>query len=200
MISAGVKGLVICIRAGINDGNPHTRAGIAGHPGDVYPSHAHGHCHVGLCCLRLCRLRLIAGFQNHILHTGLAPNRLQLAIGHIGRDDVGSQGQIPLHIQRRTGHPGKLRDRIFLLSPELLPVGHGCWVFRHACRGESGFHRGFLLQHNGDTHQICVPMGCLLRRCILPLLRQRNADCAVICLAEANPFLPGSLDRRQPAP
>ena len=90
---------MVRIRAGVHHGNPGPCAGVAGvllHAGGA--GHLLGHHIAGVGLGH----GLIPGLQIHGLHTGHLTDFLQLAIGHVGRNGVGRQGQVPDHIQPLT--------------------------------------------------------------------------------------------------
>ena len=95
----GVKGLMVRIRAGVDDGNPGPRAGEPGSIGGTATDHLRGGGHVGVRRSLGVDRRFIPGLQHHGFHPGHGLNFLNLAIRDVGGDQIGRQGQVPHHVQ-----------------------------------------------------------------------------------------------------
>ena len=153
----GIKGLMIGIQAGIDNSNTATRTGISGVVGIIRTNHGAGGSGIR-CELRFFRnrSRIIAVLQVHGLNTGYLLDLLDLAVGHVGGDDVGSQGQVPGNIQLRSG--GHLNPGLhaFLLLFQVCAVGHGFCIVSDILHFKASRNGGFVFQHDGDTNDICV--------------------------------------------
>ena len=169
------EGLMIGVEAGVDDGNTHTRAGIARQPGLLCAGHLAGNGH-----LRLIGtadggdLGLVAVLLHHTAHTVQLLDLGDGGAGHIGGDDVCGQGQIPHHIQLPALQDLALDgcDHGLLAAPEAVPVAYRSSVRQAALHQETGVHGGSLLQLNGYTDHfvhVCFRLGSVLH------LRQRQS-------------------------
>ena len=123
-----VEGLVVGICAGVYNGDPGSRAGHAGGPDSRGAHHPGGGVHIrlqrfGFGCL-------VPALDDNILDTVNLFDLTDLAVGHIGGDDVAHQRQIPDNIQflsvQRLGRDDLFHD---LLNGAQVPVvGHGLRV------------------------------------------------------------------------
>ncbi|CDB30339.1 unknown [Firmicutes bacterium CAG:137] len=173
--SVGIHGLMIRIQAGVDDRNPTASAGVARLPGQVGAGHPGGNGHVGpVSRIGHRLLGLIPGLQNHLLDARDLGNGRNLAIFHVGGNQVGSQGQVPDHIQLLAGGLLNLGRHIGLRFPQACAIGHRRPIVGNAGGGVASFQGGRLLQKNGNADQIggritgfacCVFHGLSEERC-----------------------------------
>ena len=158
ILPGGVReGLVVRIRAGVHHGNPGPCAGVAGvllHAGGA--GHLLGHHIAGVGLGH----GLIPGLQIHGLHTGHLTDFLQLAIGHVGRNGVGRQGQVPDHVQGLPGQAlaGDPAGHLLLGPVQLLTVLDGRLAGEGLAGGLHDSQGGVLLQDNHSPDQF----GCFI--------------------------------------
>ncbi|CDB30727.1 unknown [Firmicutes bacterium CAG:137] len=151
------EGLVVGVNAGVDHGNPAARAGVAAGPGSSRADHVAGCGHIG--GVRLVYgvyRRVVPVFQNDLPDAGQRLNGRQLAVGDVGGDEVGCQGQIPDHIQPVAGGPLDAGGHTGLLLLQRIPVGHGAGVGRDAGGGVAGPDGGSPVQYDGYPDQVCV--------------------------------------------
>ena len=153
-----VKALVVGIRTGIDDGDAAAGAGVALGPRGAAADHAAGGRHVGIRGIGAHHGGLIAGLQDHILHAGDGLDGLDVAVGHVGGDDVGRQGQVPDHIQLLAAQDllGDPAGHRLLLRLQLVAVCHGLAVLRNVHGGEALFNGGLPGQDDGYTNHVRV--------------------------------------------
>ena len=165
-VCAVVEALMVGVQTGVDDGDPGACTGITGSPGIVGSDHGGGSRHHGVCFCSGALKRLILVLQEHILDTTDGGNILHLTKLNVGRNDIGSQGHVPYHIQLLTGQNILLDpcDHSSLLSLKAVAVGHCSGIGCHI-RSAVQFQRCFLIQHNGNTNHI----GRLIRNFFLRL-------------------------------
>ena len=152
----GAEALVIGVQAGVDDGDAGAGTGVAGGPGIGSAEHAGGGGLEGLSSLSGGH-GLILLLDHHIRNTHHGGDLIDGAVGHVGGDDVGSQGHVPDHIQLLPLQ-GPLLDgggQLGLLLPQGLAVGLGGYVGCNALGGEL-LHGGLVLQDDGYTDSICL--------------------------------------------
>ena len=91
---------MIRVDAGVYDRNPGTCPGIAGRPSVAAANLQVRRCHVGICrFLRIHNTGLIARLHHNFFHTRQALDGLDLAIRHVGGNEIRRQGQVPDNVQ-----------------------------------------------------------------------------------------------------
>ena len=186
-----VKRLMVRVGTGVYNGNPAARAGISSGPGSVGANHGGRGTHMRIGRqIGLHHIGLILGLQEDSLHLRDSLNGLNLAIGHIGRDEVGRHGQIPNHVQLFAGGALNLLLHLGLLLDQRSTVGHGGRVAPHVLCLEARFQGGLLFQNNGNTHQVRTGVAQFLLFFRL-LLQQGSGHRAVVHLREADPISMG---------
>ncbi len=95
-----VKGDVVGVRTGVDDGDTAARAGVAVCPGGRGADHRAGGSHVGIGIAGGDDIRLIAVLERDGSHAVKRFDRLDLAIGHVGRDRVRQERHVPDDIER----------------------------------------------------------------------------------------------------
>ena len=157
VVQTGVgKGLVVGVRAGVDDGDPGARSGISGGPGGGGADHFRGSGHIrigGVCGDHVGR---VPGFQDDLFHTGQRGNLFHLPVFHLGGDEIGRQGQIPDNIQRFAGDRLNLCGDLVLTGLQFLAVRHRSGVPGNIFRVEACFQGGGLLQHDGYADQLRI--------------------------------------------
>ena len=130
VIGCRVKGGVVQIQAGVDDGNAHPGAGVPALPGSVASHHiAGGHGHG-----RELRLAgLVDRDGAHLLHAGQGRNLLHGAVGHHGGNGVGHRRKLVAHLQRLFQNPGfNSLDHRLLPAQQAVRIGGS---FRHGRGG-----------------------------------------------------------------
>ena len=159
-VGSAVEGGVIRIRAGIDDGHLGACAGVTVSPGNVGADHVGGGGHVGIGGLGfLDHAGLIAGLDQDGINALDLLDLLDLAILNVGGDDVGSQGQIPNHIQRLAvqGLLGDGLGHLILLGFQLVAILHRLFAARgDVGRGKALVQGGGVAQHDGDADHVRV--------------------------------------------
>ena len=159
-VSRAAERGMIRIRAGIDDGYLGACAGIAVGPGEVGADHVGGGGHVGIGGLGfLDHAGLIAGLDQDLLDALDVLDLLDLAILNVGGNDVGSQGQIPNHIQGLAvqGLLGNGLDHLVLLGFQLVAILHRLFAARgDVGRGKALVQGGGVAQHDGDADHVRV--------------------------------------------
>ena len=159
-VSRAAEGGMIRIRAGIDDGYLGACAGIAVGPGEVGADHVGGGGHVGIGGLGfLDHAGLIAGLDQDLLDALDVLDLLDLAKLNVGGDDVGSQGQIPNHIQGLAvqGLLGNGLGHLALLGFQLIPILHRLAAASSDISGGKAFFQGGgIAQHDGDADHVRV--------------------------------------------
>ena len=165
--TGGGEGDMVHLDAGVDDGHPGARTGDALLPDLVAAGLEGGAVHIGVgAVVGVAAVRLIPGLQHHGFHLVHGADGVQLAVGHVGGDDVGGQGDVPDHVQGLSiqdlrGDPvGKGQ----LLGLQLGPVVHGGGVVRDASGGPAPVHGGGVPQDDGNTNRIGVGIAMLFRR------------------------------------
>ena len=134
---------------------------------EVGADHVGGGGHVGIGGLGfLDHAGLIAGLDQDLLDALDVLDLLDLAILNVGGDDVGSQGQIPNHIQGLAvqGLLGNGLGHLALLGFQLIPILHRLAAASSDISGGKAFFQGGgIAQHDGDADHVRV--GILLRVC-----------------------------------
>ena len=159
------EGLVVRVRAGIDDGDPAAGAGITGGPGRGGAGHFGRGGHVGVRRLfPVHHAGLIALLQQHLGDTGHGGDLLHVAVSHVGGDDVGRQRQVPDHVQLLPVQhlAGDALADGLLLRPELAAVSLRRGALRDALHGVARLQRGGAFQHDADPDQVRVGIrdGC----------------------------------------
>ena len=95
-----VKGDVVDVRTGVDDGDTAARAGVAVCPGGRGADHRAGGSHVGIGIAGGDDIRLIAVLERDGSHAVKRFDRLDLAIGHVGGDRVRQERHVPDDIER----------------------------------------------------------------------------------------------------
>ena len=158
--AAGGEALVVDIQAGIDNGNTAAGAGITVGPGSGRADLFAGGGHVGIRSF-LCvhHSRLIAGLDHDVHNTGYAFNGLDLAVFHVGGNDVGNQSQLLHHIQRLADCLGNGCNAHILHRFQGGTVGHRTGVGGDILRRASFFDGGFAAQHDGNTDGFRIGIG-----------------------------------------
>ena len=184
--SHGIQALVIGVRAGVDDRNTGASAGVAGGPSHSGADLVAGGSHMGGNITSLSAVGQVLALQHHALNAGQAFNDLDLAILHIGRNNIGGQGQIPNHIQLIAGDGLNLLDHSDLILLEALTVGHCSLVGCNVHRAEASFNGGSLFHNDGyaDHISVCV----VVFRCLFcPAARlQAGRNFTVVNTSEAD--------------
>ena len=150
-----VEALVIQIQTGIHNSDLGAGAGVARSPGHVGADHQTRGSGVGIGSLiPLHNTGLILGFHKDVLDAGHRRDGLHIAIGDVGGDDVGSQGQVPLDVQLGADGSLDLRGHGFLLGLEFVSVGHCVVVLRNIRGGEASLNGRLLFHDDGYTHDL----------------------------------------------
>ena len=159
-VSRAAEGGVIGVSAGIDDGYLGACAGIAVGPGEVGADHVGGGGHVGIGGLGfLDHAGLILRLDQDGINALDLLDLLDLAILNVGGDDVGSQGQIPNHIQGLAvqGLLGNGLDHLVLLGFQLIPILHRLAAASSDISGGKAFFQGGgIAQHDGDADHVRV--------------------------------------------
>ena len=148
------------LHAGVDDRNAGACTGDAAGPNLVRAGLRGGTVHVGLVALVLGGVGLILGLQDHGLDAVKRADGIELAIGNTCGDDVGSQGDVPHHIQLVTAQDlvGDPLGHRVLLCLELGTIVHCVGVVRNVTGGEALVQRGGLVQNDRDTDDFVVCM------------------------------------------
>ena len=151
-IRAVVEGLVIGVRARVDDGHTGARAGKARAPGGVGSGHDAGGVGHGLNGA-LGGHGGVLLLLNHGLHAVDGRDGVDVAALDIGGDHIAHQGQVPDHIQGLTPQDltGDGLGHALLLGQKLGIVGHGGGVFGDVHGGKARLYRGPVLQNDGDA-------------------------------------------------
>ena len=181
-----VHALVIGVDTGINHGDPHTGAGVAGFPHRGGADLCTGGCHIGRNLAGLCLVGNILILQHHILNAGQLFNGLDLAILHIGRNQVGCQSQIPDHIQIGFDGTLDLVDHIGLILLQALTIVHRSLIACNIHRAVASIDGGSLIQNDGYTNHIRGRILLLVRDFRLTVGGQTGSDFTVIYASEAD--------------
>ena len=155
--SAGIQGRMVGVGTGIDDGHLAACTGVTGGPGGGGADHGIGGGHVGIGSIGGSSAGLITGLDEHFLDAGQGLDLLNVAVGHIGRDDVGGQGQIPDHIQFFPVQSllGNGLFHALLLGFQGGTVAHGTGIGgSHLCCAETLFQSGGGVQNDGHTDHI----------------------------------------------
>ena len=166
----GIQRGMVGVGTGIDDGHLGAGAGITVRPSHMGADHAAGGSHVGIGGLIvLHHAGLVAGLNEHGLDAGDLFDLFDLAVFHIGGDDVGRQSQVPDHIQSLTAQSlfGDGLSHLFLLGLQLLAVLHGRRIGSDILAGVTLRQRGGIFQNDGDTDYVGV---CIFRSVLRHLL------------------------------
>ena len=185
------------VQAGVNDGNPHTGAGVARLPGQIGLGHLGRHGHVGhIRSAVVGLLRLVPSLQNDLLNAGNLLDGSDIAISHIGRNGVGCQGQIPDNIQLLSQGALDGGRHLILRILQIRPVSHRRIILCNVLGGEASIQGRRIFQENGHTNHI---RGFVVRFVGLrfsSLGQKATGNGAVIRLLKANAAcLTGCADR-----
>ena len=154
-VRAVVEGLVIGVRARVDDGYAGARAGESCAPGSVGSGHDAGGMGHGLNGA-LGGHGGVLLLLHHGAHAVDGRDGGDAAAGNIGGDHIADQGQVPDHIQRLAPQDlaGNGLGHALLLSQKLGIVGHGGGVFGDVHGGKARLDRGPVLQNDGDTDSL----------------------------------------------
>ena len=151
--SAAVKGLMVGVNAGIDDGDTAAGAGIAGLPGNGRTDLLAGGSHVGIVGLvGVNHHGLIPGLNQDLFDTGNLLNGGDLTILHVRGDDVRGQRQVPHNVQLLTDGTGDLGRHTGLRLLQLRTVSSGSGTGGNIFRRAYLFNRGLVLKHDGNTN------------------------------------------------
>ena len=159
VISRAVERLMLDVKTGIDDGDSHARAGVAVAPRDAGAGHTGGDLHLGIVSADAHHVRGVPGGHHHVLNALHGLDLLDLAVSHVGGNDVGDQRQVVHHVQLFAGIQCLLGDglrHVLLRHQKLLAVAHGGGVFADVvlsgihCDGRCRF------QHDGDTDDLII--------------------------------------------
>ncbi len=143
--ASGRETLVVGIRTGIDDGDTGASAGVARSPGCSRTDLLARGSHIGISRASVHHVGQILGLDHNALNTGDLFDGLDLAVGHIGRNDICCQGQIPDNVQILFCCLLDLRNHIGLLFFQLRTVVHCCSILRNAHSAVASFDRRSLL-------------------------------------------------------
>ena len=166
----GIQRGMVGVSTGIDDGHLGAGAGITVRPSHMGANHAAGGGHVGIGGLIvLHHAGLVAGLNEHSLDAGDLFDLFDLAVFHIGGDDVGRQSQVPDHVQSLTAQSlsGDGLSHLLLLGLQLLAVLHGRRIGSDILAGVTLRQRGGIFQNDGDTDYVGV---CIFRSVLRHLL------------------------------
>ena len=130
-VGIGIQRGMVYVRAGIDDGDLAAGAGVARGPGGSGADHLAGGRHVRIGCFGLVdHTGFILGLDENLLDACDLLNLFDLAVFYIGRDDVGSQSQVPDNVQRFAAQRlfGDDASQFLLLALQLLTVFHSTAV------------------------------------------------------------------------
>ena len=189
---AAVEGLVVGVGTGVDDGDPAASTSVTSGPGDGRANHLAGGAHIGIYRqIGLSHIWLIPGLNHNLGHPGDLLQGRNLAIGHVGRDDVGSQGQVPDHIQLLARGLLNLGLYAALLFDESRAVRHRRIVMRNVFRSEACPNGGGCFHHNRHTDHIGIGIVRFLRF-LHRLLLQTGGNRAVVYLRQAEACTAGT--------
>ena len=155
-----VQSRVVHIDAGINDGDFPSGTGVTGSPGGGGADHFVGGGHHGVRGqFFLDHAGLIAPLHQHFFHAGDRFDGGNIAIFHVGGNDVCGQGQIPDHVQVLSvqGLPGNGGLHSLLLAFQGLTIGHGIAAESGDIVGsEALFQGGGVLQNDGYSNDVRI--------------------------------------------
>ena len=188
-VSFAVEALMIQIQAGIDDGDAAACAGVTGGPGGGGAGHLGGGGHHGICILTIILHGSVLVLQEHFLDASDGCDLLDLTVGHIGGDDVGSQGQVPDHIQllaaQNLGFDPAGDGGLILL--ELVTVVHRTLIGCDISRGEH-LQGGCLVQYDGYADHIRVRVGSFFLFLLDLGRRQAHIGVNAVHLVERKPL------------
>ena len=166
-----VKRGMVNVRTGVNDGNLSAGAGIAGGPSRDRADHLVGGRHFGIHRLvTIDNTRIIAFLNENLFHAVDLFNFLDLAVFHIGRNNIRCERQVPDNI-KLAAVEYLIGDRFFhflLLILEIPAIAHRSAALRgNIVRSESLFQCGGSIQNNGNTDNFRI----LIVRSILFIFR-----------------------------
>ena len=180
-----IQALVVGVGAGVYNGDPGARAGVALGPGQHGAGLAAGGGHVDLIAL-FHGLGHILLLDQDPLNTGDGLDGLDLTVAHIGGDQVGGQGQVPDHIQLAASGLLDPGDQPVLVGLQARPVGHRGLVGGDVQGAEARADGGGLLQDDGYPDHIGVDPG--LHGSELPVipLERIDGNSAVVHLGDGD--------------
>ena len=152
-----VKRLVIDVGTGIDDGDTGTGTGVAGQIGGGGADLLAGGGHIGLgTAFILHHTGLVTGLDQDRLDALHGLNSLDIAVLDVGGNDVGSQSQVPYHVQLLVDGAGDGRGHSGLLSLQLAAVVHCLVVGGNVLRRVAGLDGAFLIQDDGYADHVGV--------------------------------------------
>ena len=190
-----LEGLVIRICAGINDCDPASGSGIAVQPGSIRADNTGGGIHLWLGDVfrpgGFCGSILL--LQADVLDAVHLSNGLQFSIGHVGGDEIAHQGQVPDDVQSLSPQylTGNVLGDDLLLGLQAFLIGHCLVILGNGHGGIAGLNGGLLLQDDGDTDDIRISVGRLLRFILDQAVSQIRRNGTVYLF----PAEPGGLNR-----
>ena len=183
----GIESFVLDVSAGIDDGDLGACAGVTGTPDGGGADLGGGGCHVGIGSAGADHIGLIASLDGDALDACDLFNSLDLTIFNVGRDDVGSQGQIPDNVQILLDRLFDLSRHIGLILFNLAAIVHGGTVFSDVHGRVTGFDGAGLLQNDGNSDYVGIGVGSFLFGQLDALtVRERGGDPIVVNLLEAD--------------
>ena len=183
----GIKGLMLQIQTGIDDGDTGARAGVAGGPGCGGTGLLAGGGHVGIHAAGAGNIRGILSLDDNAADAGDLLDQLDLTVHHVGRDQVGRQGQVPDHIQLGADNGLDLLDQAFLLPLQAFPVIHGRIILGKTVDGVTGIDGAGLVQEDGNTDYILIGIVCSVIQSVSRLPAGNGGrNAAVVYLRDLN--------------
>ena len=182
-----VEGLVAGVDTGIDHGDTGTGAGVALSPGCGRADLLAGGGHIGVIgLLPVHHIGLIPGLDQDLDNAGDLLDGFDLAVLHIGGNNIGSQCQVPDHVQLTAN--GSLDGSRYGSLPvlQLLPVAHGLRVLGDALYAEAGPDGGLLLQNDGYTDHVGIGVGLGICRVFVSLVQKTGRNRAVVHLREGD--------------
>ena len=155
--SLGAEGLVIGVQTGVDDGHAAACAGVALQPGFACAGHLAGDGHVGgVFTAHGDHVGGIAVLDRHGTDAVQLRDPGDVAATDIGGNQVGSQGQIPDHVQLLTAQDPALDGLLeaILLGTQLFAVEHGIGIGGDAVHLKAGTDGGGFLQMDGDADHL----------------------------------------------
>ena len=185
--SLGVQGLMVGVGAGVDDGDPGAGTGVAGSPGSGGADLSGRGSHVGIVDLvSLDDVGLVAGLDQDLADALDSLDGSDLAVLDVGGDHVGSQGQVPDHIQLAADGLLDGSGGLGLLILQVGTVGHSLGIGGDGVGGETSHDGGLVLQENGHTDHVGVDVVAHGVQVIVGLGQQVGGDGTVVDLGEAD--------------
>ena len=173
-----IEGLMIRIDTSIDHSHPSAGACVPGSPCRGGANHRRRGRHKGI--IRLIRIhdsRLVTSLNVYGFHASDLLNGLNLAVRYIGGNNVGSQGQVPDHVQIHSGCLFNLGRHGFLVLSQICAIVHCCAVLCNAFGREACCNSRLLFQNDGDTNYVIGGVDRTLRffphRCPMEAGRDR---------------------------